>query len=294
VPTRVTRATRAGPQPCAAAWLGYQASNLENSRTRAGRVCQFPHIPSVRAAGVEPARAHAHQVLSLARLPVTPRPRAPPGNRTPFPPIKSRVLHLYSSRRSRILTWKARTLAIVLVRHSDSGCDRTTGLLGFNQALMPTELYSCQSGWQDSNLRFPDPKSGALPSWNTSRMRAPTRRGPPGSRTRNPPVCKTGALPIGASSPWPANLTAPVRMARLVGRAALALPRLHFALWNSQVTITFPPKSGDPQGREEIEHHPRAFCPPLRPADYIPVEMRNRPPGGPGDGALRIRVIAST
>jgi hypothetical protein len=55
---------------------------------RARRVCQFPHIPSVRAAGVEPARAHAHQVLSLARLPITPRPRAPPGNRTPFPRLR--------------------------------------------------------------------------------------------------------------------------------------------------------------------------------------------------------------
>jgi hypothetical protein len=55
---------------------------------RARRVCQFPHIPSVRAAGVEPARAQAHQVLSLARLPITPRPRAPPGNRTPFPRLR--------------------------------------------------------------------------------------------------------------------------------------------------------------------------------------------------------------
>jgi hypothetical protein len=58
---------------------------------RAGRVCRFPHIPSVRAAGVEPARAHAHQGLSLARLPVTPRPRAPPGPRTLNPLIKSQV-----------------------------------------------------------------------------------------------------------------------------------------------------------------------------------------------------------
>ena len=116
---------------------------------RARRVCQFPHIPSVRAAGVEPARAHAHQVLSLARLPITPRPRAPPGNRTPFPPIKSRVLHRYSPRRllephagiePAFLAWKASTLAIVLVRRGDSGWDRTSALLGFNQALVPTEL----------------------------------------------------------------------------------------------------------------------------------------------------------
>jgi hypothetical protein len=107
----------------------------------------------------------------------------------PVPPIKSRVLHRYSSQR-----WSRDD-------GGDSGWDRTSDLLGFNQALVPTELQSHQSGWQDSNLRFPDPKSGALPSWTTSRMQAWARRGPPGGRTRNPPVCKTGALPIGASSP---------------------------------------------------------------------------------------------
>jgi hypothetical protein len=83
-------------------WLGYQASNLESSRSRAGRVCQFPYIPSVRAAGVEPARALAHQGLSLARLPVTPRPRAPPGPRTRNPLIKSQLhVHLCLQRESR-------------------------------------------------------------------------------------------------------------------------------------------------------------------------------------------------
>lgn len=45
--------------------------------------------------------SEAHQDLSLARLPVTPRPRAPPGNRTPYRRIKSPVLHRYSSRRRR-------------------------------------------------------------------------------------------------------------------------------------------------------------------------------------------------
>jgi hypothetical protein len=119
---------------------------------RARRVCQFPHIPSVRAAGVEPARAHAHQVLSLARLPITPRPRAPPGNRTPFPRLRvgcftaiARGAEPHAGIEPAFLAWKASTLAIVLVRHGDSGWDRTSGLLGFNQALVPTELQSHQS-----------------------------------------------------------------------------------------------------------------------------------------------------
>jgi hypothetical protein len=102
----------------------------------------------------------------------------------PVSPIKSRVLHRYSPRRllephagiePAFLAWKASTLAIVLVRRGDSGWDRTSALLGFNQALVPTELQSHQSGWQDSNLRFPDPKSGALPSWTTSRRRRDSR-----------------------------------------------------------------------------------------------------------------------
>jgi hypothetical protein len=101
----------------------------------------------------------------------------------PVSPIKSRVLHRYSPRRAEphagikpaFLAWKASTLAIVLVRRGDSGWDRTSGLLGFNRALVPTELQSHQSGWQDSNLRFPDPKSGALPSWTTSRRRRDSR-----------------------------------------------------------------------------------------------------------------------
>ena len=54
------------------------------------------------------------------------------------------------------LAWKASTLAIVLVRRGDSGWDRTSGLLGFNQALVPTELQSHQSVSRDGRTRTCD------------------------------------------------------------------------------------------------------------------------------------------
>src|SRR5262249_28040784 len=42
--------------------------------------------------------------------------------------------------------------------------DRTSGLLGFNQALVPTELKTRASGLKDSNLRPHGPEPCALPT----------------------------------------------------------------------------------------------------------------------------------
>src|SRR5262249_22226605 len=68
----------------------------------------------------------------------------------PVRPIKSRELHQHSPRRPEphagiepaSPAWKAGTLTVVLVRRGGSCWDRTSGLLGFNQALVPTELKS--------------------------------------------------------------------------------------------------------------------------------------------------------
>ena len=84
-------------------WLGKQESNLhkrDRLLIQSQACCRITPFP-IGAGGGSRTRTSswAHQVLSLARLPVTPRPRAPPGIRTPSPPIKSRVLHRYSSRR---------------------------------------------------------------------------------------------------------------------------------------------------------------------------------------------------
>ena len=94
--------------------------------------------------------------------------------------------------------WKAGTLAVVLVRRGDSGWDRTNGLLGFNQALIPTELQSHQSGSRDSNPVHPGPKPGAL----TLTLHPVAWTAPDSNREH--PACKAGALPLGASSPWAA------------------------------------------------------------------------------------------
>ena len=77
VPPRTRAATRGrtGPsavrkrsrKPCAAAKLGYQASNLENSRVRAGRVCLFPHIPLSAEGAI---RTHRPRGLGSRGLPV--------------------------------------------------------------------------------------------------------------------------------------------------------------------------------------------------------------------------------
>jgi len=55
VPTRITRLTRAGPQPCAAAKLATLASNQEAPGSEPGGSANSPNGHRVRAAGSEPA-----------------------------------------------------------------------------------------------------------------------------------------------------------------------------------------------------------------------------------------------
>ena len=71
VPTRATRLTRAGPQPCAAASLG----NLDSNQDKRGRLpvqsracCQLHHSPSlcVRTPGAEPGDRASPQCLQGA------------------------------------------------------------------------------------------------------------------------------------------------------------------------------------------------------------------------------------
>ena len=66
VPTRVTRCTRAGPQPCAAAKLAILASNQETPGSGPGGSAKFPQWPS----GAEGAiRTHKPRGLSSRGLP---------------------------------------------------------------------------------------------------------------------------------------------------------------------------------------------------------------------------------
>jgi hypothetical protein len=98
VSSRAVRRTRAESQ---AVRIGVASgAGLEPAgaavRAPLGRLC--PTRNRVRGAGLEPAdgKVWACQLFRLA-LPA----RAPPGDRTLCPSIKSRVLHRYSSRRSR-------------------------------------------------------------------------------------------------------------------------------------------------------------------------------------------------
>jgi hypothetical protein len=55
VPTRVIRRTKAKPQPCAAAWLGNQGSNLDSSGPEPDVLPDYTIPHQVRGAGFEPA-----------------------------------------------------------------------------------------------------------------------------------------------------------------------------------------------------------------------------------------------
>jgi hypothetical protein len=121
VPIRIARITKAGPQPCAAASLPAVDSNHDYPRSERG-------VLPVRPAGIGTGGASRTRIprgLSSRGLPVASLPRAPPGTRTPFPWIKSPVLHPYSSRRAErhagvepaFSAWQADTLAVVLMPH---------------------------------------------------------------------------------------------------------------------------------------------------------------------------------
>lgn len=80
VPTRVTRCTRAGPQPCAAAKLPAVDSNHDHPRPERG-------VLPVRRTGIGTGgatRTRTGQDLSLLSTAIGLRPRAPPGSRSPF------------------------------------------------------------------------------------------------------------------------------------------------------------------------------------------------------------------
>ena len=146
------------------------------------------------------------RVLSSRGLPIAVTPACAARGSNPVPRIKSPVHHRSCLQRLEphagiepaFPAWKAGTLAVVLVRRGDSGWDRTNGLLGFNQALIPTELQSHQSGSRDSNPVHPGPKPGAL----TLTLHPVAWTAPDSNREH--PACKAGALPLGASSPWAA------------------------------------------------------------------------------------------
>jgi hypothetical protein len=64
VPTRAIRRTKAEPQPCAAAKLGNQGSNLDSSGPEPDVLPDYTIPHRVRGAGLEPA--HQRGLSSLA------------------------------------------------------------------------------------------------------------------------------------------------------------------------------------------------------------------------------------
>jgi hypothetical protein len=88
VPTRVTRCTRAGPQPCAAAKLPAVDSNHDHPRPERG-------VLPVRPTGIGTGgaiRTRTAQDLSLLSAAIGLRPRAPPEARTPFPAVRAQCI----------------------------------------------------------------------------------------------------------------------------------------------------------------------------------------------------------
>jgi hypothetical protein len=117
VTIRTSRLTRAGPQAVRGGMAGHPGLEPGNSGSRARRVCRIPPM----AIGYGRRESNSHEQSSPGFEPgaaaVTPRPRAPPGIRTPCLRIKSPVLHRYSSRRAeahrgiepRSSAWRAGT-----------------------------------------------------------------------------------------------------------------------------------------------------------------------------------------
>jgi hypothetical protein len=111
------------------------------SRVRAGRVCQFPHIPS-SAEGA--SRTHKPRGLNPRGLPVAVTPAWCAARDLNPDPLSKSQLHNHScSRRLEphagiepaSSAWKAGTLAVVLVRHGGSCGARTRGLRIFSAPL---------------------------------------------------------------------------------------------------------------------------------------------------------------
>lgn len=170
-------------KPCAAARLGNQGSNLDSLASEASVLPDYtiPHRSTSEYAGRDSNPHSARfELASFAGLALP--ARTPPETRTLCPPIKSRVLHLYSSRRSFTRGYSR---------------SRTGDLPFFKQALVPTELSShgreagtrtpstasqarraypyatSRSGPRESNPVSPRPERGGLPSSSNPSSRPP-------------------------------------------------------------------------------------------------------------------------
>jgi hypothetical protein len=226
----VTRCTRAGPQPCAAARLPAVDSNHDHPRSERG-------VLPVRRTGIGTGgaiRTRAGQGLSLPSPAIGLRPRAPPGSRTPCPPGKSRVLHLYSSRRSKRIAgiepassaWRAAALPLSYIRVVPAGTEPASA--GFRPAANPSQL---ENHGREAGTRTPS-------AWSQTRRADPYAtsrewRCPESNRVGN--ACRARPLP---------QLLIP--RCREDGAS-----RLMLTLWSCQLACTFAPQGGASHGRKD-------------------------------------------
>jgi hypothetical protein len=182
VPTRVTRLTRAGPQPCAAAKLAILASNQETPGSGPGGSARFPQWPS----GAEGAsRTRKPRGLSSRGMPI------------PFTPAWCATRDLNPDRHrlracrsaielaARGADDRNRTGIHCLEGSNTSHCVTsawglpevaTLPLLLFRQPLI-VSAREPWSGSPESNRVSPESESGRLPSSSIP------KRGPPRTRT---------------------------------------------------------------------------------------------------------------
>ncbi len=188
--------------------------------------------------------------------------------------------------------WKAGTLAVVLVRR---WCPYEP--ISAASAL-PTELESHESGCSDSNAVSPGPRPGGAPhplhpggrggQIRTAGLTVPNRARSQAApqpvawrRWESNPLRQRlqGAPAPLAVIPMP-GVPASARLAGTPDRAALDCRTRHIPLWSCQVPITFPPKGGDPQGRQDSNLRRAVLEAAVLAAELRPYEIRNRPPGG--------------
>jgi hypothetical protein len=245
VPTRTARLTKAGPQPCAAAWcrqLPGLESNQRRPESESGWVPATLPV-SVRAERFElsSGRVWAGQVCLFPSRPHG----APPGARTPYPWIKSPVLHPYSSRRPAHLrvSTTARSgmresnphsrlggpahLAVVLMPHGIYVApwlpeDSNLAPAGLHPAALPDELENLRLARRIRTSGLVLPKHAPYPSAMASQWTAP-------DSNRKPTPCGGVALPIGASSPEAARRRA-AGSGRSCGRENRSLSAIRPAL----------------------------------------------------------------
>jgi hypothetical protein len=116
---------------------------------------------------------------------------------------------------------------------------------------------------------------------------------------REPSPCRGVALPIGASSPLgcprgrghPSKLAGRIRAHAVPSRAACVVHGV--PLWICQVQPgTFTPEGGAPQGWQESNPQPAVLEAAALPLRHIPMQLKNRPRGLPGERPLVERVLA--